>query len=272
MKLLELLEETKSSLKTISSQRAIDRNYFGPVYHGTTQENIQSIKSFGFDINRSKNDPTNGYIDGPYSYVTGNIPAPLHHLGFGIYFTTSLSIAKKYNNSSVKGLMRFYLNIPRLEIINFAAPRTMMKWWIANGYNYDETKDRYKSTINLTKNLKSQYDAVWFKGKTLWSTLDGDQLCVYKTSSIFLVDDTLAKPYDIASKVVFKGPTNRDNLYIPSDPNIKGTIIDKRLIPDRVYDNLGGFFDRNKDKHYFMVTWSKGGTHGGYTERNLKPV
>jgi hypothetical protein len=203
----------------ISFQTAIDKKYFGPVYHGTTKEKRDQIDVDGFKIYKGdisgQGSISNGYDIRDYF---GGIPAPIHHLGFGVYFTKSMSIAKKYNHNTSSGLKPYYISADRLEIINFASPRTMMAWWIKNGYNYDShnkehvfgnpstnyreiIKERYRATLHMTEYLKSKYDAVWFKGKTMYSVLDGDQLCVYDPKNIFQIDKSLIKPMEIGSYV-----------------------------------------------------------------------
>jgi hypothetical protein len=219
---------------TISLQDAKDRKLFGPVYHGTSSENWSKIDTEGFKVIEGETGSagvSNGY-EGTREYAAG-VPAPVHHLGYGVYFTTSPTIAKMFNGGTAKGLRTYYLDVPRLETINFAATNTMMKWWIKMGYNPDVARrDRVTATKLLTENLKSQFDAVWFKGKTLRKTLDGDQVCVYDPSRIYEIDKKLAKPGDIGSKVKRK-----------SD-GMKGTILNIRTAP------VG---------RYLEIKWDKGG-------------
>ena len=104
--------------------------------------------------------------------------------------------------SATKGLKTYYLDIPKYETINFAVPHTMMSWWIKNGYDPElAKKNRVAATKGLTEHLKSQWDAVWFKGQGLRKLLDGDQICVYDPSRVYEIDPTLSKPGDIGSKV-----------------------------------------------------------------------
>jgi hypothetical protein len=78
----------------------------------------------------------------------------------------------------------------------------MMKWWVENGYNPEVAKrDRLDATNLLTQSLSSQYDAVWFKGKGISRLLDGDQICVYDSSRIYMVDKTLVQENEIGSRV-----------------------------------------------------------------------
>jgi len=194
-----------ANVSKISLQEALDRKFFGPVYHGTSETAFQEIKDKGFKVfighERTENvkhgyDITNYFND---------IAAPIHHLGFGIYFTTVKAIAKQFNYNSTKNLKTYYLDVTRLETINFGSAKNMMKWWNNNGYNptpalYDK-EERLQQTINLTKNLEAQYDAVWFKGKGIRRLLDGDQICVFNPNNIYEIDPKLAKPFEIGSRV-----------------------------------------------------------------------
>jgi hypothetical protein len=136
-----MLEESNRLLNEqigkISLQYAIDNKFFGPIYHGTSEGNRDLINKDGFKIfygDARSGNTANGYELSNYS---GGIPAPVHHLGFGIYFTTNKSIAKKYNGGSGSKLSTYFSNVPKLETINFGSPNTMMKWWLQNGYNYE---------------------------------------------------------------------------------------------------------------------------------------
>jgi hypothetical protein len=207
----ELLLEQVSEISYAEVQR---RKMFGPVYHGTTPERQEQIKKDGFKIfiglSRS-GDISHGYPMGGYG--AGSIPPPVHHLGYGVYFTTVKAIARDYNGRSVAGLRPYYLDVPRLETINFGSPNTMMKWWQANGYDMDSSQDelkRMQSTINLTNTLKEKCDAVYYKGKGLRRLLDGDQICVFDPSRIYVINPEL----------------NAENEFSPGDRFvIKGTNI-----------------------------------------------
>jgi hypothetical protein len=107
-----------------------------------------------------------------------------------------------FNENSTKGMKTYYLNVSNCETINFAVPHTMMNWWIKNGYDPElAKKDRVAATKKMTEHLKSQWDAVWFRGQGLRKFLDGDQICVYDPSRVYEIDPTLSKPGDIGSKV-----------------------------------------------------------------------
>ncbi len=182
----------------ISLIEAKRRKMFGPVHHGTTEENRQRIGDTGFEVYvgaEKSGNTSHGYTAFDYSK---KIPAPIHHLGYGIYFTTKVSIGKDYNQGTKKGLVDYYLDVPRLATINFASPNTMMKWWQQNGYdmkpvdnfsNPDISDARIQATVNLTNHLKASYDAVWFKGKGFrGSLLDGDQIVVFDVNRIYKHD------------------------------------------------------------------------------------
>jgi len=206
-------------VQQIGYQEVEKNQLFGPVYHGTTEENMASVLQNGFRIQMTlpRTDGTrHGYTFDEY---TGGLPMPIHHLGFGVYFTTVKSIAKNYNLGTSKGLKPFYLNVPRLETINFGSPVTMMKWWIKNGYNMPplaELREKSQAEINklwinatknLTETLKAQFDGVWFKGKSIYSLLDGDQVCVYDPARIYMLntDLNLKDTFLVGDRVKIKG-------------------------------------------------------------------
>ena len=191
-------------LKTCSLQYAQDHKFFGPVWHGSSPKGREIIEREGFKIfydfepNAQSGIP-NGYDDRPY---WDGIPAPIHHLGFGVYFTTVRRIAKNFNMGTERGLIDFYIDTKSNDIINFGIPKTMMKWWVQHGYNPEIAKvDRVLATQLLTDNLKSQFDSVWYKGRGFSQLLDGDQVCVYYPEIIYKVDKALAQPGEIGSKV-----------------------------------------------------------------------
>lgn len=233
------------SIERISPTEAKSRGLMGPLYHGTTR-GLDDIRQNGFDVARSI--PTgvglgvaqglagsylrdgvpvgtsNGYAFEPYGYT--GIAAPIHHLGFGVYFTTVKAIAKQYAGNSMKGVIEFYVNAPDMLEINFASPNTMMKWWLANGYDMtaEATEKRdfrawSKATMKLTKNLR-QYGAVHFLGKSGFNrALDGDQVCVYDPRMLVIVDKSLATGIEVGAKVIHTGDQkgyigSRNDLYI----------------------------------------------------------
>ena len=240
IKLIETAERhllTEGAIPVISPQEARDRNMFGPVYHGTS--NIQTILDTGFDVARSVpkgvgmqgfrevgiGDLANGYTFEPYQ-IGGDTPPPVHHLGFGVYFTTVRAIAKQFNGGTEKGLKEFWIDSQNVEEINFGSPNTMMRWWFQNGYDPKDGilksrdhQDWVRATWNLTNTLKSQFDAVWYKGKGMGRrVLDGDQICVYDPSLIYVVDASLATGLQVGAKVVHSQQTpkwrDRNDVYV----------------------------------------------------------
>lgn len=296
-KKLVALTESAKGIKRISKQTAIDKGFFGPVYHGTTDENMEAIIQHGFKLKGVMQ--SNGYPNQPYA-PGGNIPAPVHHLGYGIYFTTVKAIAKQYGSKS--NPIEFYLDAPRMLKINFASPNTMMNWWFKWGYSPSgriSNEERIKQTEKMTRNLKKEYDAVWFLGKTIRKVLDGDQICIYNPAKIYMIDNSKAKPYDVGSMVTY----NYDFLqpyedayaqvHYEPDPDsdwmlkvrvhgdrppykikhvppkgMKGMIVEKieapvQSLPPRL---------QNQKKHWMKIKWQKGGIKFNYIEDELLPV
>lgn len=232
-------------LKPISPQEAKDKAFFGPVYHGSTTDKLDKINTQGFKItvgHERSGDVSHGYEAGAYGSFS--IPAPIHHLGFGVYFTTSKTIAKKFGYGNTK-IGPYFLDMPRMTTINWGSPNTMMKWWIENGYDYKKTpettygsgktdlyairQERMRATIHLTETLKSKYDGVWYKGKGLYRLLDGDQVVVFDPNNVYKLDKTLVKPGEIGSKVVAKvgiDPYGHGEIKVPI--GTRGVIIDKK--------------------------------------------
>lgn len=273
IKLKSLIREEN---KKISLQSAMDQKMFGPVYHGTTSDKQAVIDKEGFKLfigNERSGDISHGYEISPYSH---GMPAPVHHLGFGIYFTTSKSIFKQFNQGTAAGMRTYFLNVPQLETINWGSPNTMMKWWIANGYDYKVTPpttfgneqtnlaairiERLRATNNLTDVLKSKYDAVWYKGQGMYRLLDGDQICVYNPDNIYQIDKSLIKSGEIGSMVKAKvgiDPYGREEITIPI--GTKGIILKKTSTKD--------FFERyplakwaEGSDYLYDIKWKKGGT------------
>jgi len=304
MKLHELLSE---NIKTISLQAVRDEKLFGPVYHGSTEENRKKIEQQGFRVIKDvigvrSEERTHGFQTSDYAL---GIPAPIHFLGWGVYFTTVKSIAMKFNwagGPSAKGLTAYYINAPRMTTINFAAPRTIMKWWIDNGYDFDwrnipgeknfmnpaVERERVRATDHMTEQLKSQYDAIWFKGKTMYKTLDGDQVCIYEPAGkIFKIDPKLSKGMEVGAIVKIKdGATEaylksyeerfareittkkEGNVVVFYNQNgspfhkqpigVKGTIMNIREAPN--------------GKKYYDIKWTKGGSQFNYVESELEAL
>lgn len=278
-----LLDE---GLQKISHQEAINKNLFGPVYHGTTQDNIKQIQDKGFEIfvggDRTGN-IRHGYPE--QSYGNTNVPPPIHHLGYGIYFTTVKSIAKKFNQNTIKNLKEYYLDIPRLETINFASPKKMMDWWIKNGYDPDLAKqNRIEATKRLTDNLKSKYDGVYFKGGGLYRHLDGNQIVVFDTNRIYQIDNSLSQGKDIGSKVVLvqdlmrwvRDENGESKQVLVTPKGMTGVIKDKKPAqPMRDY----WFGNGNEKPHWtedsdyvYTIIFKKGGTQHNILDKHIEPI
>lgn len=229
------ISESSVPLKVISRQEAEDRKLFGPVYHGSPR--MDTILEHGFDLKHvvpvspirtrlasvidllgdykdlSPTGPSHGYPFSEY-YPGCGVPPPIHHLGFGIYFTTVKAIGKKFNNNSVKNLKEFYLDVPKVEEINFGASHRMMSWWKSHGYDINPTilaaRDHnawVKATGKLTQTLRNMFDAVWFKGKGMYKLLDGDQIVVFDPKKIYLVDSSLSTGLELGATVVHNQDT-----------------------------------------------------------------
>lgn len=283
-------------LNTISLQQARDKKLFGPVYHGSSQENLEKIGREGFKIfhgTRGDENISHGYPANS-TYAMG-FPPPVHHLGYGIYFTTVKAIAKQFNQNTTKGIREFFLNTPRILEINFQSPEKMMKWWVANGYDGELAKTgeqgRIQATKKLTDYLSSKYDAVWFKGKGFMKrNLDGDQIVVFDTNNIFTVNPELSAPMEIGARVKRKtakyetiitydtetGKSEREQtnkIQIPA--GVSGIIMTKNPAePMRNHWREIG----NSTPHWtegsefvYSVKWSKGGTEGNILDSMLEP-
>lgn len=288
--LISLLNEEK--VTKISFDEAQSKKMFGPIYHGTSPEKRDLIDREGFKVFYS--DARSGGTSHGYeiSNYYGGIPAPVHHLGFGIYMTTVKAIAKRYNYNSVRGLKIYYADVPRLQTINFGIARTMMDWWLKNGYNYDTKSpekifgnpktnlaaikaERYKATIEMTNYLSSRYDAVWFKGKGMNTLLDGDQICIYNPVNIFELDvSTLFRPEKVVAKIDIVNDTYNQSGIISK--GTKGTIETKDTVKNIIsrYDanNLSNNPETKKIRDELIKRW-EGATYvyrigwetGGYT-------
>lgn len=309
MRYRELIEE--AAIPAISPQQA--NGMFGPLYHGT-QHDMNEIVAKGFNVAKSvpfavggwRSKPvgtSNGYSLESYGYT--GISAPVHHLGFGAYFTTKKAIAKRFAGDTVKGMRTFCLDSDRVLTINFGAPNTMLRWWLQNGYDMtrEATEKRdvatwIAATKKLTDRLKADYDAVWFTGKGYrGSLLDGDQVCVYDPSLIRVIEPKLATGLQIGAKVVhsqimperFRG----SNVFYIDDVKLDdfgsiGRLVGWRgvyradadsdrprypihLIPP---SNVVGLVTptQTKDGRFLSVKWSKGGEQFNYDPAELTPV
>jgi hypothetical protein len=213
------LEETQKFFpfmlsKYVSPEEVEQNRLFGPVYHGTTEENRERIQHQGFQFFKGlprQGDVRHGFD--PNDFAPEESPPPIHFLGFGVYFTVSLNIAKQFNVGKGKGLKAYYIGgrdkkPPRIEEINYGAKNTIRKWWAKYGYNMpsrdsfktqEEFEQRWQAeTAKLTSNLKAEFDAVHFKGKGFrGSLLDGNQICVYRPEEcIYTIDPKLSPGYE----------------------------------------------------------------------------
>ena len=279
--MINLKELITEEIHKVSLQMAIDKKFFGPVYHGTSAEKRDKIAMDGFKIpvgHERSGDISHGYESSNYS---GGIPAPIHHFGFGVYLTTSKAIAKRFAGGTVTGMKAYFIDAPRMETINFGSPNTMMKWWLANGYDYKVTpettfgnsktnvseirNERLRATKNLTKELSSRYEAVWYKGKGMYKLLDGDQICVFNPSNIYMVDKSLIKPGEIGSKVIAKidiDPYNNGNIVVP-----KGTIgiLTHKEKPNELQKWAAG------SNYIYHVKFVKGREQCNLTDKHIEP-
>jgi hypothetical protein len=277
LKELLLTEE----VQRISLQQALDKKMFGPVYHGTTEDRREKIDREGFKIfvgHERSGEISQGYEASDYS---GGIPAPIHHLGFGVYFTTSKTIAKRFAGGTTRGMKTYFLDVPRMEEINWGSQNTMMKWWLKSGYNYKVTPEttfgtpktnlaairaeRLRATQNLTKELSSKYDAVWYKGKGMYRLLDGDQVVVFVPINIYLMDKHLINPGETGSVVVMKAdfdPYGRGEKIVPA-----GTlgIITKRMVPTPEQEWARG------SNYIYHVRFNTGGEHYNILDKHIEP-
>jgi len=273
--------EGKSGLKRISKQEAIDKNMFGPVYHGTRPHNWENIFTQGFKI--FYENPSNTYLSNIYD--SGYYP-PLHHLGYGIYFTTVRSIAKRFNFGTEKNLKEFYLDVSNIHEIRFSSKKNMMKWWLENGYNGELGKsDRTKATKKMTNFLKSKYDAIWFKDKTMYGpSLDGDQIVVFDPSKIYMVDDSLSGEKEIGSKVKSSRDIMGKTLEVDSNTGewkridvievpkgTTGKILNKKSVQETIKR-----LNYKPEEHWaygseyiYTVKFNKGGTHHNILDKDI---
>ncbi len=304
---------TEAAVPAISPQQAKDAKMFGPMYHGTTGD-LAEIIAQGFDPKKSI--PTGigkfgfGWVNRPVGTSNGypldqyawGIAAPIHHLGFGSYFTTVKAIAKQYSGGTMKGQRIFYLDSHNIHRINFGSSNTMMKWWKENGYDMTdkETRDRnmeawIRATMNLTKHLSERYDAVHFLGKGIRKLLDGDQICVYKTDLVRVIDPKLATGLEVGSKVIhtqempseYRG---RNSVYIDDVPSAgpgwKGVYDVERaeeakatgrepyafhvIPPPGMWGIITDVRDNPHHGTMYDVKWQRGGVRHNYKENELK--
>lgn len=254
--IIEFLNE--ALIEKIPPKLINSKDFFGPVYHGTTSDKQEKIDKEGFKIfigNDREGNISHGYQAMKYH---DGMPAPVHHLGYGIYFTTVKNIAKNFGYGN-QPKNEYYLEVDRSRFleINFGSPRTMMKWWVENGYDPELAKtDRVAATIKMTDYLKSKYDAIWFKGKGIRRLLDGDQVCVYDLNIIKQIDYSMAQKGEIGSKVVANQDIEIYGKIIKK--GTKGVLLNIRKISDE-----HKHFHNNEDAWY-DIKFAKGGRQSVY--------
>jgi ADP-Ribosyltransferase in polyvalent proteins len=212
----------EAPVQRISKQEAINRGMFGPVYHGTTEYNRTIIQQQGFktafvdDVSER-----NGYYN--YDYYR-----PIHSLGLGIYFTPSKTVAKQYNQDSLRGIIEYYLDVPRLAEIGFTSLNTIRGWWYQNGFDLQHIKtpsgsaferikyqllagEQLRATQNMTKVLSSKYDAVYLRRNSYRRGVDSEQIVVFDPKKIYQIDKNMSSGWDVGSKVIH----NQNIIYSP---------------------------------------------------------
>jgi hypothetical protein len=242
MKITEVVEALKEALKVISKQAAIDRKFFGPVYHGTSDENRSAIAQQGFKVYGTDDiDRRNGFA-GIFNTNYPGIP-PIHLLGYGVYFTTVKAVARQYNQNSMRGIVEYYIDAPRMESIGFQSTNTIWKWWVQNGYDFDpkiaalkdKPENRYagnrlvvdeqvRATRNMTITLSSKFDAVHLRKSSFRRGVDDEQIVVFDPARIYQVDAKLAGGWDIGAVV-----THNQNIhYSPAFMQQYGVLAEKQ--------------------------------------------
>ena len=263
------------------------KGMFGPMWHGTTPENMEKIRSEGFKFweeEANQGNTRHGFDKVP---IPGKgFPYPVHFLGFGVYMTTSQAIAKMFNQNSTKGFSNntFYLDSDRIIQINFGSINTISKWWISNGYDPElARKDRVAATMAMTNNLKSQCDAVYFLGKGINRLLDGNQICIYDPSKIVRVEKSL-EPIVVRKTDGMKGTLldSKSHTWTPPGEFVDGMRSDgkrrrffedqypwaKSVQPGQTIQDDDGVdvlisihgMPEEMTSTYLTVKWSKGGT------------
>jgi len=305
MGLQESIKSLDEELQNITTGEAKKSNMFGPVYHGTTELAHEKISKEGFKVIYDGYWQRHGYPN--MDYGNTGFPPPIHHLGYGIYFTTVKNIAKKFNQNKSKNIGPFYINTKNLETINFASSKKMMNWWISNGYNAENAKisqeHRIEETKNMTETLKSKYDAIWFKGKGGMNAqlLDGDQIVVFDPDLIYKVDDTNVSGYEIGAKVMltkdiktFGYEDGKKIMRTTIPQGTKGVILDIRDMGDfhlewiksnqdfEIEDNMSQEYidyykeqinDKlNGDHKYYKIRFAKGGTEYNVLSPQFEPI
>jgi 8-oxo-dGTP pyrophosphatase MutT (NUDIX family) len=257
-------------MNRISLQDAINQKMFGPVYHGATSDKTDIIDKEGFKVFIGSQEIGDRSISNGYSRkITGHysVYPPVHHLGFGVYFTTNKSIAKRFSFGNTN-IGPYFLDIPRMATINWGSPNTMMKWWMDNGYDPKMAQEseigRIQSTKLMTAHLRERWDGIWYKGKGIFKLLDGDQVVVFDPSRIYKIDPSLSKPGEIGSRVRAKvgiDPYNKGVIKVPI--GTRGTIISVQDTSQQIKDYPDAKNWIGDSKKIYEIKFDKGGTIWG---------
>ncbi len=155
----------------------------------------------------------------------------------------------------MKNVLEFrVLKNARISVINWGAPRTMMKWWNENGYDCELAKtDRIAATKSLTDQLSSQNDAIYYKGKGMNRLLDGNQLCIYNPSILRRVDNKLAQRGEIGSKVMRVKVIDHG---VPTKvaPGMKGVFLGRRPLDPEISAKY-----HHGEPEFLTIKWTRGG-------------
>jgi hypothetical protein len=210
---------TEAPLRTISKQAALDRGFYGPLYHGTTDENRATIAQQGFKVSNVDDVANRNGFGGKFNAGYPGIP-PVHLLGYGVYFTTVKAVAKQYNQNSMRGIIEYYIDAPRMGEIGFQSPNTIWKWWVQNGYNFDPKiaalkdnpanmyagnrqvmQEQLRATQNMTRTLAAQFDAIHLKKSLYRRGVDDEQVVVFDPNRIYQIDAKMAGGWDVGAVV-----------------------------------------------------------------------
>jgi hypothetical protein len=222
---------------------------FGPLYHGTTELDMESILDHGFSVieGEIRTDKKHGLRNNIEEVDGKKFRLPCDFLGFGVYMTKSKTNSNRYGKNFNK---RFYLDTDKILKINFASFNRIAKWWIENGYDPElSMKDRVEATRKMTSRLSSKYDAVWFSGKGYGRLLDGDQVVIFNKDVIRIVEEDVVKRKDV-TKI---GDRIKSNSFYDLenkkeiDGDIDGVVVRRMLIPKNLIKQYGG------NKWFFQI-------------------
>lgn len=246
-----------TSVPIISPQEAYNTCFPETFYHGTTPDLASDIIERGFiwNIEEAGQSATRHGYENFYYGQTG-CKSPVHHLGFGIYLTSSRTNAKRFGD---KVLQFKILKTAKIITLNKGSPNTMAAWWQEWGYDCElSKKDRVQATKIMTDKISAQYQAAYFLGKGLYRRLlDGNQICIYDPSILRQINSKLAKSREIGSKVIKIKEISSSKIPIGS----KGTLLEYRPIDEEMSQKY-----HFNEPAFLTVKWEKGGT-----EMNVYP-